>query len=75
MSACATTNPFVRGQRVLPEVLFCDRLTLGVTAVAGGARRGRTDPAFWIEVSAEADGTFRVTNARNNFTKSYAARR
>jgi beta-lactamase superfamily II metal-dependent hydrolase len=27
--------------------------------------------AYWIKVSARADGTFTVTNARNGFTKAY----
>jgi len=31
-------------------------------------------PAYWIKASAQADGTFAVTNARNNFSKTYAAR-
>jgi len=31
-------------------------------------------PAFWIKVSAQQDGTFTVTNARNGFSKTYAAR-
>ncbi len=31
-------------------------------------------PAFWIKVSAQDDGSFTVTNARNGFSKSYAAR-
>ena len=39
----------------------------------GGGRGGHTGPAFWIKVSAQADGTFTVTNTRNNFTKTYAA--
>jgi competence protein ComEC len=30
--------------------------------------------AYWIKVSAQADGTFTVTNARNNFSKTYAPR-
>ena len=30
-------------------------------------------PAFWIKVSAQSDGTFTVTNTRNNFAKTYAA--
>ena len=38
------------------------------------ARKEHTGPAFWIKVSAQADGTFSVTNTRNNFTKTYAAR-
>jgi competence protein ComEC len=29
-------------------------------------------PAFWIKVSARADGTFTVTNQRNGFSKTYA---
>jgi competence protein ComEC len=28
--------------------------------------------AYWIKVSARADGGFTVTNARNGFTKTYA---
>jgi competence protein ComEC len=28
-------------------------------------------PAHWIKVSAQQDGTFTVTNARNNFSKTY----
>jgi beta-lactamase superfamily II metal-dependent hydrolase len=28
-------------------------------------------PAFWIKVSAQQDGTFTVTNARNGFAKTY----
>ena len=30
-------------------------------------------PAYWIKVSARADGSFAISNARNGFTKSYAA--
>jgi beta-lactamase superfamily II metal-dependent hydrolase len=41
----------------------------------GGRPRGHTGPAFWIKVSAQPDGTFSVTNTRNNFTKTYAALR
>jgi beta-lactamase superfamily II metal-dependent hydrolase len=29
--------------------------------------------AYWIKVSAQADGSFTVTNARNGFSKSYGA--
>jgi beta-lactamase superfamily II metal-dependent hydrolase len=32
-------------------------------------------PAFWIKVSARDDGSFSVTNSRNGFTRTYAARR
>jgi competence protein ComEC len=32
-------------------------------------------PAFWIKVSAREDGSFAVTNARNGFSKTYAASR
>jgi beta-lactamase superfamily II metal-dependent hydrolase len=31
-------------------------------------------PAFWVKVSARDDGSFSVTNARNGFSKNYAAR-
>ena len=30
--------------------------------------------AFWFKVSAQADGSFTVTNARNGFSKTYRAR-
>ncbi|MGH9160852.1 MAG: ComEC/Rec2 family competence protein [Vicinamibacteraceae bacterium] len=44
---------------------------------AGKPRRnrrgpGHTGPAHWIKVSAQADGTFTVTNSRNGFSKTYA---
>jgi hypothetical protein len=32
-------------------------------------------PAYWIKVSAQADGTFTVTNSRNGFTKTYGESR
>jgi beta-lactamase superfamily II metal-dependent hydrolase len=31
-------------------------------------------PAFWIKVAGRDDGSFTVTNARNGFSKNYAAR-
>ncbi|MEO8071051.1 MAG: MBL fold metallo-hydrolase [Acidobacteriota bacterium] len=31
-------------------------------------------PAYWIKVSAQADGSFTVSNARNGFSKRYSAR-
>jgi competence protein ComEC len=37
----------------------------------GGRGGGHTGPAFWIKVSARADGSFTVTNTRNNFSKTY----
>jgi hypothetical protein len=40
--------------------------------VAG--RGGHTGPAFYIKVSAHADGSFTVTNTRNNFSKTYGVR-
>jgi beta-lactamase superfamily II metal-dependent hydrolase len=41
---------------------------------AARQRRGHnTDPFYVIKVSGFADGSFTVTNTRNNFTKTYAA--
>ncbi len=40
----------------------------------GGFGPQHTGPAFLIKVSANADGSFTVTNTRNNFSKTYAAR-
>ena len=31
--------------------------------------------AYWFKVSAQQDGSFTVTNARNGFTKTYAAKK
>ncbi len=50
----------------------------GGPAPGGGGGRGRgghTGPAFYIKVAAEADGSFTVTNTRNNFSKTYAAKK
>jgi competence protein ComEC len=45
----------------------------------GGGGRGRgggnIGPAFWLKVTAEPDGRFTVLNSRNNFSKTYAARK
>jgi competence protein ComEC len=44
----------------------------------GGGRGGNAlpphTPAYWIKVTAQQDGTFTVTNARNGFSKTYARR-
>jgi competence protein ComEC len=44
----------------------------GAPGSAGG-RGGHTGPANLIKVSAQADGSFTVTNTRNQFTKTYRA--
>ncbi len=45
---------------------------------AGGAPGGgapvHNGQAYWIKIAAKQDGSFTVTNARNGFTKTYAAR-
>lgn len=43
----------------------------GSNAVPAPAHNG---PAFWFKVSAKQDGGFAVTNQRNGFTKTYAAK-
>jgi len=40
-----------------------------------GLAGGHTGPAFLIKVAAMPDGSFTVTNTRNNFSKTYAARK
>jgi competence protein ComEC len=40
----------------------------------GGPGPAHTGPAFMIKVSAQADGTFTVTNTRNGFSKTYRPR-
>jgi len=53
----------------------------GAPGAAPGAGRGgpqlgnpNHSPAYWIKVSAQQDGTFTVTNARNGFSKTYRPR-
>ena len=43
----------------------------------GGRGRGggHVGPAFWIKVSAQADGSFTVLNSRNGFSKTYTRER
>ena len=38
---------------------------------AGGGGAAAHVPAYWIKVTAQTDGTFTVTNARNGFSKTY----
>jgi beta-lactamase superfamily II metal-dependent hydrolase len=49
-----------------------------VLTATPGARVPETDPAhtpaYYIKISARRDGSFTVTNTRNGFSKSYAAR-
>ena len=40
----------------------------------GGPGQPHTGPASWIKVSAQADGTFTVTNTRNGFSRTYKPR-
>jgi hypothetical protein len=40
----------------------------------GGFGGGAHSPAYLIKVSAQQDGTFAVTNTRNNCTKTYKPR-
>jgi competence protein ComEC len=46
----------------------------GPGAGRGGPGTPHTGPAFWIKVSARADGTFTVTNTRNGFSRTYKPR-
>jgi beta-lactamase superfamily II metal-dependent hydrolase len=51
-----------------------------VLTAAPGARQGGPaanpahDPAHWLRVSAREDGSFSITNSRNQFTKTYPPR-
>jgi hypothetical protein len=40
----------------------------------GGAAAAAHSPAYYIKVSAQADGTFTVSNTRNGFSKTYSKR-
>jgi competence protein ComEC len=49
------------------------------TGAPGGPGGGRGaqppphTPAYWIKITAQPDGSFTVSNSRNNFSKTYAA--
>jgi hypothetical protein len=46
-------------------------------AAPGGGRGNNANnhsPAYYVKVVVQADGTYTVTNARNNFSKTYAPR-
>ncbi len=45
----------------------------GAVSGRGSAAPGH-EIAYWIKVSAQADGTFTVSNSRNGFSKTYNAR-
>src|SRR5438034_915037 len=55
--------------------------TMPIAPVEAPTGRGAAPPpahngrAYWIKVSANTDGSFTVTNARNGFSKTYAAGR
>ncbi len=56
-----------------PAALAIDPMPLpqpGSNAPPAPAHAG---PAYWIKLSARNDGSFTVTNARNGFSKNYAA--
>jgi competence protein ComEC len=56
---------------ILASVVNPPQLAEGQTAPATDPAHS---PAQWIKVSARTDGSFTVTNTRNGFTKTYAAR-
>ncbi len=47
----------------------------GATLPAGAGGNAAHAPAHYLKVSARADGSFTVTNSRNGFARTYAARR
>ena len=47
----------------------------GATMPAGAGGNAGHVPAYYLKVSARADGSFTVTNSRNGFTRTYDARR
>ncbi len=47
---------------------------VGPVYPAGLNGNANHSPAYWIKVSAKANGSFTVTNSRNGYTKTYAAK-
>jgi len=48
--------------------------TPAVTPPAGPGGNAAHSPAHYLKVSARTDGSFTITNSRNKYTKTYAAR-
>jgi beta-lactamase superfamily II metal-dependent hydrolase len=57
-----------------PEVV-ASILTKAPLGGPGSHAGHNSGPAYWIKVSAHSDGTFTVTNTRNNFSKTYPGNR
>jgi beta-lactamase superfamily II metal-dependent hydrolase len=68
--APAVIAPGGQGQPTVPGA--------GRGGFGGGGGRGNPaaahTPAYWIKVTAQQDGTFTVTNARNGFSKTYKSK-
>lgn len=60
---------FIANEDDLPTVAAALTASPGATAAAGSS--DEHVPAYWIKISASSDGTFTVTNSRNNFSKTY----
>lgn len=77
------TPPAAAGATVAPAVIAPGgqgQPAVDARGGRGGFGGGRGNPAaahtpaYWIKVTAQQDGTFTVTNARNGFTKTYRPR-
>jgi len=49
-------------------------MPIAPTTTTQGPAPVHSGPSYWIKISAQPDGTFEVTNARNAFSKIYKAR-
>jgi beta-lactamase superfamily II metal-dependent hydrolase len=58
-----------------PEQMPIAALTPPPPGPGGSPPPAHDGPAYWLKVSARADGSFTVSNARNGFSKAYAAAR
>ena len=73
----STTQPGAGGQ---PAATPSPTPPAGQPGMGGGPGGGRGNaaaahtPAYYLKVSAQADGSFTVTNTRNGFTKTYSKR-
>jgi len=57
-----------------PAALPIEPIAAPAPGAAAPPPPAHNGPAFWIKVAARDDGSFTVTNARNGFSKTYAAR-
>jgi competence protein ComEC len=62
---------FIANTADTPQAMPIDPAAAPAPGAGGGPPPAHNGKAYWIKVSAQSNGTFTVTNARNGFSKTY----